>query len=113
MANILRIPVLTPWRIRIAFIVAVAADCIQLALGPLGWTFVDEIMDVAVMIALSVLIGFHPALLPTMLLEFIPVLDVVPFWTGSVALVISMRRGRQGANGQTQPADPTPNVIDV
>lgn len=113
MVNILRIPILTPWRMRSAFIVAVVADGIQLALGPLGWTFLDEIMDVAVMIALSVLIGFHPALLPTMVLEFIPVLDALPFWTGCVALVISLRRGRQGPSGQTKPADPAPSVIDV
>ena len=54
-------------------------------------------------------IGFHPLLLPTFILEFLPVADLVPTWTGCVALVLAFRR-RQGAHAATP--DPGP-YIDV
>src|SRR5690242_19973689 len=42
-----RTPVLTRDRVPMAFAVAVAADALQLLLGPLGWAGADEIIDVA------------------------------------------------------------------
>jgi hypothetical protein len=41
------------------------------------------------------LIGFHPLLLPTFVLEFVPLTDMLPTWTGCVALVMRARK-RQG-----------------
>lgn len=83
---------LTRPRIRAAYGVAIAADVLQFALGPLGWVFADEILDVLTMFVVSGLIGFHPLLLPTFVIEFVPVADLLPTWTGCVALVIAMRR---------------------
>ena len=37
---------LTRARTRAAYGVAIATDAVQLALGPLGWAFVDEGLDV-------------------------------------------------------------------
>ena len=101
---------LTPSDIRAAYIVAVAIDAAQFLLGPLGWVGVDEVLDAAAMYVISRLVGFHPLLLPTFVLEFVPFTDMLPTWTGCVALVIRIRR-RQGLVSDDA-RDSTP-VIDV
>ena len=84
--------VLTSSRIRAAYAVAIAADALQFGLGPFGWAFFDEVLDVIALVATTKLLGFHPLLLPTFILELLPVLDVLPTWTGCVALVVAMRK---------------------
>jgi len=84
--------VLTQSRIKAAYAVAVATDVLQFALGPFGWAFVDEILDVIALILTTRLLGFHPLLLPTFLLELVPLVDVLPTWTGCVALVVATRK---------------------
>jgi hypothetical protein len=103
-------PILTRRRVRLAYTIAMTTDVVQFVLGPLGWTFADEILDVAAMILTWRAIGFHPLLLPTFALEFLPVTDLVPAWTGCVALVVALRRKQQAASGQ--PPAPGP-VIDA
>ena len=83
---------LTQNRVRLAFVAAMATDVLQLALGPFGWPFADEILDIVAAAITWKLIGFHPLLLPTFILEAVPVADLLPTWTGCVALVVSMRR---------------------
>ena len=103
-------PVLTRHRVRLAYAIAVTADVLQLMLGPLGWTFADEILDVAAMILTWRVIGFHPLLLPTFVIEWLPVTDMLPTWTGCVALVVALRKRQQA----TPPQPPAPGpVIDV
>ncbi len=92
LAPILRIPPLRPWRIAAAVTVAVAADATQMLLGPLGFSFADEAIDVAAMVLTVWLLGFHPLLLPTFVIELLPVVDVLPTWTGCVGVVIARRR---------------------
>ena len=94
------VPVLSRNRIRMAYGVAVATDLLQLLLGPLGWFAVDEGLDVAAMIATSALLGFHPLLLPTFVIEIFPVADLLPTWTGCVALVVSLRKRHQAVTPQ-------------
>ncbi len=101
-------PVLTRNRVRLAYAVAVTADALQILLGPLGWAFADEIIDVAAMFLTWRAIGFHPLLLPTFALEFIPLVDMLPTWTACVALVVSLRKKQQTAGSQSQGP-----VIDV
>jgi hypothetical protein len=103
-------PVLTRNRVRAAYAIAVTTDVLQLSLGPLGWAFADEILDVAAMILTSRVIGFHPLLLPTFVLEFLPVTDLLPVWTGCVALVVALRKRQQDAMRQAPAPGP---VIDV
>ena len=88
-------PVLTRERVRLAFAVAVATDVLQLVLGPFGWAFADELLDVAAMILTWRLIGFHPLLLPTFVLEFVPLADMLPTWTGCVVIVVALRKRQQ------------------
>ena len=102
-------PSLTTVRIRSAYGVAVATDILQFALGPLGWTGADEILDVLAAVLEWRLLGFHPLLLPTFAIEFLPITDMLPTWTGCVALVIALRRRQQIG---PQPPGEGP-VIDV
>jgi hypothetical protein len=102
-------PALTRRRVRLAYVIAVATDALQLLLGPVGWAFADEILDAAAALLVSGAIGFHPLLLPTFALEFLPVSDMLPTWTGCVALVIAMRK-------REHPSPPPPaqgSVIDI
>ena len=108
-ARLFEQPPLTPARVRSAYAIAVVTDAVQLMLGPFGWAFADEILDVFAMVAISRAIGFHALLLPTFIIEFIPMADMLPTWTGSVALVLTLRRRKQIAT--TQPAHGP--VIDV
>ena len=85
-------PVLTSSRIRAAYAVAIATDVLQFALGPFGWAFADEILDVVALIMTTKLLGFHPLLLPSFVVELVPVIDVMPTWTGCVALVVATRK---------------------
>ncbi len=97
---------LTGLRIGLAMGIAVATDAIQFALGPLGWTFFDEAMDVIAMVLISLLVGFHPLLLPTFVVEFIPIVDMLPTWTGCVGAVILLRKRAQSKAVQPSPATP-------
>ena len=101
--------VLSQTRVRSAYAAAVVTDLLQVALGPLGWILADEILDVVAMIVITRLIGFHPLLLPTFVLELVPVADLLPTWTGCVALVMMLRR-KQSASAPPVPDGP---VIDV
>src|SRR5204862_7630832 len=98
---------MTVTRVRVAYAVAVVTDLLQLILGPIGWVYADEILDIAAMIAISRLIGFHPLLLPTFVLEFFPIVDMLPTWTACVALVVALRRRQQ------IPPPPPGEIIDV
>jgi len=102
-------PPLTPNRVRLAYAAAAVADLLQLALGPIGWFAADSIVDVAAMVVTSRLLGFHPLLLPTFVLELFPVADLLPTWIGCVALVLALRR-RQPVGPPEPPDGP---IIDV
>jgi hypothetical protein len=94
-----------------AYAVAVTTDVLQLLLGPFGWAFADELLDLAAMTLTWRLIGFHPLLLPTFALEFLPVADMLPTWTGCVAIVVTIRKRQQHAS--VPPDLPPGPVIDV
>ena len=83
---------LTQNRVRLAYAVAIATDVLQLALGPFGWPLADEILDLVAAAATWMLLGFHLLLLPTFILEAVPVADLLPTWTGCVAIVVALRR---------------------
>jgi len=95
-------------RVKTAYAVAIATDVMQFALGPFGWTFVDEILDVIALILTTRLLGFHPLLLPTFVLELVPIVDVLPTWTACVALVVATRKNQPPAPRGEQPV-----TIDV
>jgi hypothetical protein len=90
-ARLLTPPRLTRWRAGVALGVALIADGLQLALGPLGWAFIDQAIDVVTMIIMSLLVGFHPLLLPTFVVELIPVVSMLPTWIGCTSAVVALR----------------------
>jgi len=110
LSRFLETPVLTRTRISTAYAFAVATDVLQFVLGPFGWAFFDEALDVVAMLVISRAIGFHVLLLPTFVIEFLPVADLMPTWTATVALLVTLRRRQQLYRRET-PA--TGTVIDV
>ena len=108
--SLLRARPLTRNRIILALVVAATADALQLALGPAGWLFVDQAIDAVAMILTVWLLGFHILLLPTFLVELVPVLDELPTWTACVAAVIALRKREQNPPPPAPPVKPT---IDV
>jgi hypothetical protein len=91
-SNSWRARTLTRGRMALALAVAVLADFLQIALLPLEWLFAQQIVDVIAMGLTMWLLGFHPLLLPTFVIEFIPVADMLPTWTGCVVAVIALRK---------------------
>ena len=74
-----------------AWLVAIAADVIQILLLPLvafgGLSPADTIIDLAVAVILWRLIGWHWAFLPTLAAELVPGADLFPTWTAAVWFV--------------------------
>ncbi len=93
-----------------ALAVAVGADGLQLLLGPLGWAFSDQIIDTMAMILIMQILGFHILLLPTFVVELIPVADMLPTWTGCTAAVIALRKRAENATPTPPPAKPTMEI---
>lgn len=94
-------------RIILALTVAVLADGLQIVLLPL---FAESAVDVVAMVLTMGLLGFHMLLLPTFIVEFIPVVDVLPTWTACTLAVIYFRKRAQGAVPPPSPAQPTIEV---
>ena len=109
-SGVLRPPLTRP-RIWLAFVVALMADGLQLALGPLGWVLLDEAIDVVTMVLITFLIGFHPLFLPTFVVEFLPIVDMIPTWTGCVGVVVALRRKQAPPPVVSRP--PPSDVIDI
>jgi len=95
-------PKLTRGRIALAIIVALAADALQVPFAvPPG----PEIIDVIAMLLTVGLLGFHLLLLPTFVVEFIPLAGtMLPTWTACVGALIVLRKRAEAAQ---------PSVIDV
>src|SRR5215467_4227790 len=78
-------------RHQMAWLIAVAADAVQIVALPLFAEGVlspfDTVLDVAVAVALIRLLGWHWAFLPTLAAELVPALDLFPTWTAAVFFV--------------------------
>jgi hypothetical protein len=90
-----RAPLITRKRMFLALFLAVVADGLQLLLGPLGWLFIDQAIDCVAALLISFVLGFHILLLPTFVIELVPVLDELPTWTACTAAVIALRKREQ------------------
>jgi hypothetical protein len=102
--------VATAARIRAARAIAMLADLAQIVVMPAfsagALSPVNDALDVGVGIALSWLLGWHWAFLPSFLSELIPIWDLVPTWTAAVWYVTS------GAlpSGEGPPGPPSARV---
>jgi len=83
-----------------AFTVAILADLIQVPLTLVSLTGVFTVpvealdfgLDAVVMGVLSLALGFNLALVPALLAEWVPLLDLLPTWTAVVALLVWQRK---------------------
>ncbi len=78
-------------RFRIALILAMVADALQIILLPLfvegAESPADDVLDAAVGAALIYLLGWHWEFAPSFLAKLVPGVDLVPLWTLAVANV--------------------------
>jgi hypothetical protein len=74
--------------VRAAWIVAIAADLLQIVFFPAfvsGWLSpLNNALDVVVAVLMVRLLGWHFAFLPTFVAELVPTLDLIPTWTAAV-----------------------------
>lgn len=85
------------WRVRLARGIAIAADFLQIVAFPFflpgaasPWS---DALDLAVAGAMTWLVGWHWAFLPSFVAEIVPGLDLVPTWTAA-AFFVTRARGR-------------------
>ena len=80
---------------RLAWVVAIAADAIQILAMPAfaaGGIFPPDVaLDVLVGVVLTKLLGWHWAFLPTFAAELLPGFDLFPTWTAAVFFVTRLR----------------------
>ncbi len=81
---------------RLAWIIAIAADALQIVLLPVfgmgGISPLVDGLDIVMAIVMIVLLGWHLAFLPTVIAELIPGLGLFPTWTAAVFFVTRMKR---------------------
>ena len=97
-------------RFRVAMLLAIAADALQIFVFPLFAEGVlspaDDVLDVLVALILLQLLGWHWEFLPAFAGELVPGLDLVPFWTMAVASVYRKWKQVEGMAAETPPIRP-------
>lgn len=104
--NLFRPARLSRSRIVLALLIALAADGLQIPFQVAPP--VPEVIDVIAALLTVWLLGFHILLLPTFILEFIPLVGMLPTWTGCVAAVIALRK-----RSENTPSEKPPPFVDV
>jgi hypothetical protein len=78
-------------RLRVAMILAIIADLLQVVVFPLfvvgAESPADDILDIGIGGVLIYLLGWHWEFLPSFVAKLVPGVDLVPFWTMAVANV--------------------------
>jgi hypothetical protein len=91
-------PVIIPRRsqFRAAMILAIIADALQIIVFPLfiegAISPADDLLDLGIGGVLAYLLGWHWEFLPSFFAKLVPGVDLVPFWTMSVANVYRKSR---------------------
>ena len=98
--------VATAGRVAAARLIGVAADVIQIVLFPLfaagvasAW---NDALDLLVAVAMTWLVGWHWAFLPSFFAELVPGLDLVPTWTAAVFFATRARSRPPAPAGRAQ-----------
>ena len=88
-------------RLKIAFIVAIIADILQLIGLPImimgAESPADDVLDLCVGGLLGWLLGWHWEFAPSFLAKLVPGVDMVPLWTLAVANVYRKARPKVAA----------------
>lgn len=100
--NLFRPAQLTRGRLVFALLAALVADGLQIPLQTVP--LAPEVIDLVAMVLVTMAIGFHILLLPTFVIELVPLVDAFPTWTGCVLAVIALRkREERGASAHEPP----------
>src|SRR5947209_18950880 len=96
---------------RMAMLLAIVADALQLVVFPLfaaGSIYrADDILDLATAFILVRLVGWHWEFLPSFFAELIPGVDLIPFWTIAVANVWrKTKKAAEVSSSEKQPVLP-------
>ncbi len=97
-------------RLRIAMILAIVADILQIAVFPFvlegAASPPDDVIDLCIGGLLTWLLGWHWEFLPSFAAKLIPGVEFVPLWTLAVANVYRKARAQVsvGAAAQNQPS---------
>ena len=95
---------------RLAWLVAIAADALQIIAFPMfvegAASPADAVLDVAVAAVLTKLLGWHWAFLPSLAAELIPGVDLIPTWTAAVFFVT--RQQVRSVEPEVLPPGPAP-----
>ena len=95
-------------RLRVAMIVAIVADLLQLIVFPMfvagAMSPAEDVLDLAVAGILASLLGWHWEFMPSFLGKLVPGVDLVPLWTLAVANVY--RKSKQIAVASIHPDEP-------
>ena len=101
-------------RFRIAMMLAIIADTLQVVVFPL---FVEgalspatDILDFGIAAVLVHLLGWHWEFLPSFLAKLVPGVDLVPFWTIAVANVY--RKAKRNAVAADESREQRPALRD-
>lgn len=91
-------------RFRVALMVAILADALELIVFPLfvegAGSPADDVLDCGVGVVMMLLLGWHWEFLPSILAKLVPGADLVPLWTLAVANVY--RKAKQQAIATVQ-----------
>ncbi len=102
-------------RCRLAWMVAMAVDAVQIVALPLfgegALSPLDAVLDVAAAAVLIKLLGWHWAFLPTFFAELVPGLDLFPTWTAAVFYVMRQRVQEETPEGSRELAGRNANSI--
>lgn len=97
---------------RLAWLVAIVADALQIVAFPLfaegAISPLDTVLDIAVAAILSRLLGWHWAFLPTLAAELVPGMDLFPTWTAAVFFVTRQRVRSAQPEVEVLPPGPAP-----
>ena len=98
------VPALTRTRMAVALLAAIVADGLQIFLQAVP--FAPQGIDIVAAVIVNLAIGFHVLLLPTFVIELIPVIDDLPTWTVCVLAVIALRKRQDRGVSLEVPAAP-------
>jgi len=104
---------MTRRRVFAARAIAIAADFLQIAIFPAfsegAVSPLDTGLDLAVAGAMTALVGWHWAFLPSFATELVPFVDLVPTWTAAVFIATRpSRRAPAGAPASLPPGGEPP-----
>ena len=106
------ITILPGWHFRVAMVLAVIADALQIVVFPLfvegALSPAEDILDFGMAAVLVQLLGWHWEFLPSFLAKLVPGVDLVPFWTMAVANVY--RKSKQNVVTAEENRDQHPSL---